>query len=207
MKQFNTLVYIGRFQPFHKAHLETIKIASKQCKNLIIIVGSNSAHRTLRNPFTSDERIEMIKGTIDEFNEHCKDDESINVNLLYETVVDCPEDDSIWCGRVKRAVEKDSLNSENVGIIGHVKDDSSFYLKLFPEWEHVNVDKIYDIDASSIRNSLFTENMNSQLDDYLQHISVFTHEFLKRFTSSSHYEKLNNEFTLLFSNENLKNKL
>ena len=40
-KKYDTLVFIGRFQPFHNAHLEIIEYAMEISKKVIVIVGSS----------------------------------------------------------------------------------------------------------------------------------------------------------------------
>ncbi len=56
---------IGRFQPFHKGHLKIIQDLSKKYDKIIIGIGSSQYNHTYDNPFTADERIEMIKNTLD----------------------------------------------------------------------------------------------------------------------------------------------
>ncbi len=51
---------IGRFQPFHKGHLEAVKQILEECDSLIIGVGSAQEQRTKRNPLSGGERITMI---------------------------------------------------------------------------------------------------------------------------------------------------
>ena len=57
-------LFIGRFQPFHNGHLEVIKNISKQYSEIIIGIGSSQYIDTLENPFSSDERKQMIKGSL-----------------------------------------------------------------------------------------------------------------------------------------------
>lgn len=59
-------LFIGRFQPFHKGHLEAAKYALKSVDMLVIVVGSAQKSHEARNPFTAGERISMIKAAIDE---------------------------------------------------------------------------------------------------------------------------------------------
>ncbi len=52
----------GRFQPFHKGHLEIVKWALSQgYEEIVFLVGMASENYTPRNPFTAGERIEMIR--------------------------------------------------------------------------------------------------------------------------------------------------
>ena len=56
---------IGRFQPFHKGHLEAVKIGLSKVDNLWIGIGSSNKNNEKKNPFTSDERKEMILSSLD----------------------------------------------------------------------------------------------------------------------------------------------
>ena len=53
----------GRFQPFHKGHLEVVKWALYKIgfEELVFLIGMASENYTPRNPFTAGERIEMIR--------------------------------------------------------------------------------------------------------------------------------------------------
>jgi len=57
-------LYIGRFQPFHKGHLEALKWILQREDEVIIGIGSAQFSHTLDNPFTVGERIEMIRRTL-----------------------------------------------------------------------------------------------------------------------------------------------
>jgi nicotinamide-nucleotide adenylyltransferase len=61
-------LFIGRFQPFHKGHLKAIRYILKRYDEIIIGIGSSQYSHTVDNPFTSDERIEMIKVTLNSKN-------------------------------------------------------------------------------------------------------------------------------------------
>lgn len=62
----NRGVFVGRFQPFHKGHLEFIKKIITEVDELVIIIGSSQYSHTLDNPFTAGERITMIRKAIEE---------------------------------------------------------------------------------------------------------------------------------------------
>lgn len=59
-------LYIGRFQPFHLGHLDAIKFALSQVENLCIGIGSSNKSNEKKNPFTADERKEMIVSSLDD---------------------------------------------------------------------------------------------------------------------------------------------
>ena len=57
---------IGRFQPFHLGHLDAVKFALSIVDELSIGIGSSNRFNEKRNPFTADERKEMIESSLDE---------------------------------------------------------------------------------------------------------------------------------------------
>lgn len=56
-----TCLFIGRFQPFHFGHLLVVEGMTKICSRIVIGIGSSEKSGTLDNPFTADERREMIQ--------------------------------------------------------------------------------------------------------------------------------------------------
>ncbi|MGI0026575.1 MAG: nicotinamide-nucleotide adenylyltransferase [Nitrosopumilaceae archaeon] len=56
---------IGRFQPFHKGHLAAVTFGLSQVENLWIGIGSSNKNNEKRNPFSADERKEMILSSLD----------------------------------------------------------------------------------------------------------------------------------------------
>jgi len=51
---------IGRYQPFHRGHLDVLWETLERCDELIVGIGSAQDSHTLDNPFTAGERVEMI---------------------------------------------------------------------------------------------------------------------------------------------------
>ena len=58
-------LFIGRFQPFHLGHVEAIKFGLSQVENLWIGIGSSNKSNEKRNPFTDNERKEMILSSLE----------------------------------------------------------------------------------------------------------------------------------------------
>lgn len=59
-------LFVGRFQPFHLGHLKAIKWILERCEKVIIVIGSSQYSFTERNPFTFEERKEMVKRSLEE---------------------------------------------------------------------------------------------------------------------------------------------
>lgn len=57
---------MGRFQPFHSGHLKALKWVLERCEKVTVVIGSTQQSFTERNPFTFEERKEMIKRSLEE---------------------------------------------------------------------------------------------------------------------------------------------
>lgn len=57
-------LFVGRFQPFHKGHLEAVKYILERVDEVIIGVGSPQYSHRLDDPFTAGERIVMIRRSL-----------------------------------------------------------------------------------------------------------------------------------------------
>jgi nicotinamide-nucleotide adenylyltransferase len=59
-------LFVGRFQPFHKGHLEAIKDVLKEVDELVIVIGSTQYSHRKDNPFKAGERVTMIRKALEE---------------------------------------------------------------------------------------------------------------------------------------------
>ena len=103
---------LGRFQPLHMGHLSLFETVIDNGEELLICIGSSNEERTDNNPYSSSERIEMIKAVLSSYD--CKyaifEIPDINNNDLYvkhlESMV--PDFDIVYSGNaiVKTLFEK-----------------------------------------------------------------------------------------------------
>jgi bifunctional NMN adenylyltransferase/nudix hydrolase len=177
-KKYNTLVLIGRFQPIHNAHLEIIKRATALCDQLVIVTGSANQPRTYKNPFTSDERARMIRAAAG----------GLSMRISIESNPDTIYNDQAWAIRVQSLVAKHIQPGDRVGIIGHKKDDSSFYLDMFPQWGYEDVELIEFLSAVNIRDLFFKRDVNMSFIKGVVPESTF--DFLMTFKSTPEYEQI-----------------
>jgi nicotinamide-nucleotide adenylyltransferase len=94
-----TGLFVGRFQPFHKGHLATVKFALGKVDQLVIVVGSAQKSHEPKNPFTAGERIRMIKESLDA-------DKEIDIRKIM--IIPVPDVDvhSLWTRQVDVLVPK-----------------------------------------------------------------------------------------------------
>lgn len=57
-------LFVGRFQPFHLGHLDALNQALSRENSLVIAIGSAQDNITLENPFTTRQRMNMIRMAI-----------------------------------------------------------------------------------------------------------------------------------------------
>lgn len=166
-KQFDTLVFIGRFQPFHNGHKAVIDKALQHAEQVVVVVGSSFAARSTKNPFTFEERHAMIKAVFPQ--DAVK---TVPVN-------DYPYDDNAWVSAVQSAVDTVKIGLK-IGLIGHSKDHSSYYLKIFPQWRnHVEVENVDGINATYIRHMLFSTDGTPT--DIMSAMPIETYNWMAKF--------------------------
>ena len=177
-KPYGTLVLIGRFQPLHNAHLEIIKRCTALTDQLVIIVGSANQPRTYKNPFTFSERERMIKAAT----------AGLSMRVYVEPNIDTIYNDQAWAVRVQGIHSKYQCLGTKTAIIGHKKDDSSFYLDMFPQWDFVNVEEIEPLGATDIRDLYFKRSYNSNFIKNV--VPETTYDFLQDFRRTEEFEQI-----------------
>lgn len=153
--KYDTLVFIGRFQPFHIGHEQVIRTALTLADNVIVLIGSANQPRTIKNPWTYLERVGMIA-------------DGLNLSRMdagrvtYAPLPDASYNDQKWAANVQAVVDSSTVHARGVlykplkiGIIGHAKDSSSYYLKMFPQWETVEHEMNEVISATDLRGIMF----------------------------------------------------
>ncbi len=147
---FDYLVFIGRFEPFHNGHAAVARYALSRARKLIFLVGSAHTPRTIKNPWSVAERSVMIQSAL----------ESDQSRLIIHPLRDHLYNESQWVAAVQRkvgeSIKADGAESEpRIGLIGQDKDASSYYLREFPQWTLVDVQHTDTLSATELRSYLF----------------------------------------------------
>lgn len=91
----------------------------------------------------------------------------------------------------------------DIAIVGHFKDRSSSYLHWFPQWDLVNVDLLRMLDATTIRELIFTDYGDRESTQKLCMLQVqencpaSTCEFLEFFMKTQAFENLKHEYSII----------
>lgn len=193
----NMSVFIGRFQPPHKAHIETIRKALEFSNGVLILIGSAFKPADTRNPFDHLERAEMIASCFD------KDQQK---RLVFDFISDNPYNELAWIKDVQRAAEKAYRvqygwdDKMDITIIGHHKDATSYYLDVFPNWWRVEMENVYALDSTTIRELYFQGRdfwLNGNMKKVAQFIPQQVMNHLSSFMKLALYQTLVKEYEFI----------
>ena len=185
-KAYDTLVLIGRFQGPHKAHFELLEKAGKLAHQVILIIGSAYAPRSPKNPWTAEERHEMLTPEIQNIANFT------NCEFVIEYNIDTLYDDDGWVTRVQDIVKRNTKEGDRIALIGHKKDeDTRAYLEMFPQWEYVDTNPVEVLNATDIRNLYFSDKFSPSYLTGVMPPSVIS--FLMKFKETEHYQNIVDE--------------
>lgn len=184
MKSFEFCIFIGRFAPFHLAHYSLLKEALNQAETVLVVLGSHNKARDIRNPWSSAERMAMIKAALTE-------EELLRIKFI--PMRDHLYSDNSWISTLQNLVSEATNDSESIAIIGHEHDKSSYYLKLFPQWQLLSMKNNDQCPhATYIRSLYFTYDI-----EYKKYLHSQTTEYLENFKSTDKFKQLKEEFDFL----------
>jgi bifunctional NMN adenylyltransferase/nudix hydrolase len=191
--KYDYLVFIGRLQPPTRAHEQIMRTALGLSHKVIVVLGSCNSARTLRNPFTFEEREQMVRGMFEPREQH---------RLLFVAQDDHTYQDEKWLVTLQQKVKQKvlqnipgnvpnstlhGLSDVRIGLIGHSKDATSYYLSMFPNWPSENVPHWQGVDATLIRNALFDKGVDA-IDPLKLNATV--REWLQNWTTTPAYASL-----------------
>lgn len=179
--KYDLTVYIGRFQPFHHGHKSVIDHALTISSRVAIIVGSADCARTGKNPWTTAERIEMIR--------ECYSPED-QQRLVFIPQIDYRYNFDRWLAEVTASVHavafaKWKADPHKIAIIGVEKDHTSFYLKHFPHWDKIEIHPTRLINATDVRRHFFDVNRDEPLEDKLDVCPMPVREWLMSWSNTN----------------------
>ncbi|PTT80044.1 cytidyltransferase [Pelomonas sp. HMWF004] len=143
-------VLVGRFQPFHKAHLALLQQALDIAPHCVVVIGSAFQARTPKNPFSWTERAEMIRLALPE---------ALRARVHMLPMRDY-YDEARWVAAVHAGVAAFAASAglpaqAGVALVGHFKDATSGYLRAFPGWQLVSVPRLHSGDGTAVRDAWF----------------------------------------------------
>lgn len=87
-------LFIARFQPIHKGHVNVIKEILEVVDELLVVVAAAQVSHTLKNPLTAGERLEMVRQALIEA--------SMPMDRLWILPAQDIFDNAVWVTHLKR---------------------------------------------------------------------------------------------------------
>jgi bifunctional NMN adenylyltransferase/nudix hydrolase len=171
-------VFIGRFEPFHIGHKAVVEVALKENNKLIILVGSAKTTLGKKNPFNFAERKEMIEDALFEYSDR----------IMILPLRDSRYNDDQWVVSVQNIISR-IAKDDSVRLYGHFKDDSSYYLKYFPQFELAAQPNFFGADATSARISMFEGTT-----DWKRLVPEVNHRFIYNFLKSERFQNIKKDY-------------
>ncbi len=98
-------MFFGRFQPFHKGHLEVTKLILNDYDEIVFAIGMSTESHTPRNPFTAGERIEMIRRALSSEGYSLSrvitvtvPTMEVHISSVHSVIHMCPKVDAVYIG-------------------------------------------------------------------------------------------------------------
>jgi bifunctional NMN adenylyltransferase/nudix hydrolase len=188
-------VLVGRFQPFHNAHLALLKRALQAAPKCVVVIGSAYQARTPKNPFTWSERVEMIRLALPEGDRD---------RVRFMPVRDY-YDEARWLRAVHEGVEALTATDHGhapptVGLVGHHKDATSDYLRGFPDWRLVSVERLVGSGGTHLRDALFAcepSQVSATLAALVDQAPPTTLGFLRAWVELPYFDDMAAEWRML----------
>jgi len=180
MKDFEYGIVIGRYQPFHRAHHEIVHMALALSEKVIIIIGSHNRAPDPRNPFSSEERKELICESLGP---------EARARVQFIAISDYDYNEEAWFAEAQQKVSEITGDCERVCLVGHKSDLTSYYLDSFPSWKFIDYAPNHPIHATKIRNYYFKHE-----DNYKEYLSKGVIGWMEDFKKTSKFAYLKDYF-------------
>ncbi len=192
-KKYDYAVYIGRFQPVHNGHISLIKQAGEIAHKVIIVCGSADKPRDPKNPWTVAERFDMLEDVL------YNDEERLNFSVGYTYCYDYVYNNSKWFKEVQQQVHASIPPGKDAKIclIGHHKDDTSWYLDYFPTWDYVEASNEEGLSATDIRDNYFSQSAIEFAKTSEKSLPKCIAKDLETFRGTDDFERLIREYDMI----------
>lgn len=139
---------IGRYQPFHKGHLNVISEISKEVDEVVVCIGSAQISHEIENPFTAGERIEMIKKSLSQ--------NGIE-NIYYTIPIEDIERNALWVSHLESMTPPFDVVYSNNSLVARLCKERGYKVR------HSPLFKREKYSGTEIRNRMLNDKPWRQL--------------------------------------------
>jgi bifunctional NMN adenylyltransferase/nudix hydrolase len=172
-------ILLSAFEPVHLAHRAALEHGLRHAPRVLALIGSAGAARTLRHPWTADERAAMLRAAAADLDPAA---------LLVAPVRDHLYDDARWLREVGQAI---TVAAPAVQRIGLLVSSSAARAPPVPAWDVLTVSGPAAPGFWEVRRGVFgAAPARQQLDPALPAAS---RDFLERYRAAPHFAALAEE--------------
>jgi bifunctional NMN adenylyltransferase/nudix hydrolase len=224
-RRFDHAVFIGRFEPFHNAHRRVIDKALAIAGKVIVLVGSSNKPRSTKDPFFFDERKVMIRSAFDAsaasrllfapLRDFPYSDDRWMREVQQQVAALIVADNAMMNASAQTQGRPQGCAPPSGGgglppggprisvcLIGHFKDDSTDYLRMFPQWDLIEALNHEQKNATELRTLMYeaAREPDAAKGKWMLVQSAVpegVHSFLKEFAKSEPFAQLAREHEFL----------
>jgi bifunctional NMN adenylyltransferase/nudix hydrolase len=160
-----------------------VDAALKKCDRVIVVLGSSYSAPSIKNPWTWEDRARMISAslTLEQ-----------NQRVEYVPVRDHFNSDITWVAEVQGAVQNivnrfhdpDDIKTralpKDICLFGADRDESTYYLNMFPQWTYEEIHVKLKVSATQVRDEYFAWGTNAKVASLVpEPVANFLLEFSK----------------------------
>jgi len=186
-------ILIGRFQPFHNAHHALLKKALDAAPRVVVVIGSAFQALSPKNPFSWQERAEMIRLALTEGERQ---------RVLFVPMRD-HFDEERWIAELRQEVDAAlstlgaaPSSASTTVLIGHVKDATRDYLHGFEGWTPQAMERVHTASAGTVRDAIFGGAKDAP-ETLARAVPASTLAFLRPWMATPRFATLAEEWELL----------
>lgn len=197
-KKYSLAVVIGRFGPMHNEHINLFKKGLELADQVLVLLGGAERPETIKNPINEVGRSDLIYEWARNHN--------VRGHIMVDGVRDYTYSDTAWVTEVQQLVHKAyfndidgthqdiPMNHNKICIVGCEKDSSSYYLKMFPQWDLFSVPLGDTLDATEVRRLLFEGKSLSYIAGAVPEETL---RYLTDFRKTEKYAQLVREYNFI----------
>lgn len=182
MKKYKYCVFIAKFAMCHNGHQLILKESLKITEKLIIVIGSSNTARTIKNPWSATERREMLLSLFS------KEEQQ---RIIFIDMRDYLYNENIWTLTLQQKINEITNYNEDI-VLASFKNDSSVYLKSFPQYSRIEFEYNDDNHSSHLREKYFSYN-----NSYSINVPKNIKEYLDCFQKTAYFSSLKEEFDFI----------
>lgn len=140
-----------------EAHFKLIECAHEVAEHVVVLLGSSNKAVSFSNPFSFLQRKQMIQSSLSGIHQ---------MKTSFMALRDYDHMNHEWEIEVTRLVGKHAkslasggdLTNDDIVMVVHEKDDSTYYANVFPQYNKHEVESFGNINATDLRKAFFSQN-------------------------------------------------